>query len=86
MSSLRKNYVEMNCTELKSLERDRTVFFMSVSPIEVHGFHLPVGTDVFVAQEVRERLIDEFLQRYPEFNIVELPPLFLGADPVPFAG
>lgn len=45
-------YVELCLPEILELDREKTVFLISVSPIEVHGPHLPVGTDVFIAEEL----------------------------------
>jgi len=81
-----RNYVDMSLTELSSLDRQRTCIFMSVSPIEVHGPHLPVGTDVLIAEEVKRRLQRELGARHPDLILVDFPPLYCGADPVPFRG
>ncbi len=45
---------EMKVSELKSLPRDRTVFFIPVGPIEDHGDALPIGLDLFEATAVSE--------------------------------
>ncbi|MBE3568473.1 MAG: creatininase family protein, partial [Thermogemmatispora sp.] len=47
----------MSWTELDHLDRERTVILMSAGPLEQHGPHLPVGTDVFAAEEVTRRLL-----------------------------
>jgi creatinine amidohydrolase len=47
------SYVRMSLPEIEALDREKTIFLMAVSPIEVHGPHLPLGTDVFVAEELR---------------------------------
>ena len=38
-----RNYQSMTLQEIKGLNRDKTIFLMAVSPLEVHGPHLPVG-------------------------------------------
>lgn len=80
------NYVEMTLTQIQVLDRQRTVFFLPVSPIEVHGPHLPLGMDVFVGQEVGRRVEAGLRDAHPELTLVDLPPLFCGSDALPVAG
>ena len=79
-------YVDLCLPEISKLDRENTVFLMSVSPIEVHGPHLPVGTDVFVAQELLDRYVSELRKDCPELTLVKLPPLYIGSDALPFSG
>ncbi len=79
-------YVKMRLPELSALDRESTVFIISVSPIEVHGPHLPVGTDVFIAEELAARYIRELFARHPELTFVTLPSLYLGSDALPVKG
>lgn len=76
----------MSLTDLGSLSRDRSVFLMSVSPIEVHGPHLPVGTDVFISEMLQQRYIKMLSDTHPELDLVILPPLFAGSTPLPVKG
>lgn len=80
------SYVRMTLPEIEALDRSRTIFLMAVSPIEVHGPHLPLGTDVFVAGELLRRYAAALQQEYPEYTLVTLPPLYLGADALPVKG
>ena len=80
------NYVEMTAPEIAALPKDKTIFFMPVSPIEVHGPHLPVGTDIIVAQEVQRRVQAELSSRRPDLTLVSLPPLYCGSDALPCPG
>ncbi len=75
--------VEMTGSEVDALERDTTVFVMVVSPVEVHGPHLPLGTDVMVAREVRDRALTSLSTSHPELRFVVLPPYFMGSDTIP---
>ncbi len=81
-----RSYVRMTLPEIDALERDKTIFLMAVSPIEVHGPHLPLGTDVFVAEELLRRYSAALQKEYPGYTLVELPPLYLGADALPIKG
>jgi creatinine amidohydrolase len=71
-------YMELTRREIEALPRDQTIFLSAISPIEVHGSHLPVGTDYFVAREVMKKLAKEL----DSFPVVHLPDLPLGADVV----
>src|SRR5262249_16486966 len=41
---------EMSTPALDALDRARTVMLLTVSPLETHGPHLPVGVDAFAAR------------------------------------
>jgi len=79
-------YQRLTLPQLNELDRSSTIFFISVSPIEVHGPHLPTGTDVIVSLELQQRYIDELSQRHPEMTMVTLPPLYAGSDALPVKG
>jgi creatinine amidohydrolase/Fe(II)-dependent formamide hydrolase-like protein len=74
---------ELTGEELDSLDCETTLFLVYLSPLEVHGPHLPFGTDVFVAREVGARAIERLVSERPDLTFVELPPYFLGSDPIP---
>jgi len=79
-------YVDMTYKELESLDRDTTVVFSSISPIETHGPHLPLGTDIFIAESLRDRIIEKFAEEHQDFTAVVLPTIPFGADAIPVAG
>ncbi len=79
-------YVKLREVEVKALDKEKSILFMSVSPIEVHGYHLPLGTDVFVSEKLQELYINELYKQHPDFTYIKLPPLYLGADALPFPG
>ncbi|MDI6870847.1 MAG: creatininase family protein [Bacillota bacterium] len=81
-----REYAELTYTELAALSRQRTVFLGCVSPLEVHGPHLPLGTDVFVAEELRRRYAAALAAKHPELELIAVPPLYAGSDPLPFPG
>lgn len=81
-----KEYARLTYPELAALDRERTVFLMCVSPLEVHGPHLPVGTDVFVSGELLRRYAAALAKVHPELEPVAMPSLFAGCDPLPFPG
>ncbi len=75
--------VEMTGPELDDLDREKTLFVMALSPVEVHGPHLPLGTDVWVAEEIRDRALAKIRKRHPELDFVLFPSYYLGSDTIP---
>jgi creatinine amidohydrolase len=74
------HYEELTATRLADLDREHTLALMAIGPLEIHGPHLPVGTDLLVAREVQRRAIERVRERWPETDFLILPPLFAGAD------
>lgn len=79
-------YENLALPDLAALDRAKTVFLWAVSPIEIHGPHLPVGTDVFVAEELQRRYIAALAERHPDLTPVILPSLHAGSDALPVKG
>jgi creatinine amidohydrolase len=80
------NYVDLTYLELDSLDRNNTVFMSAISPLETHGAHLPLGTDIFIAEKLRDIIAEKITSKYPELQVVYLPTLALGADAIPVKG
>jgi len=79
-------YLELTRAELEALDRGRTVAFSALSPLEAHGDHLPLGTDLFIAESIRDRILERFGASRPEAVALVLPSLALGADAIPVRG
>ncbi len=43
-------FSELNWKQIDELPKEKTVFFLPISPMEEHGPHLPVGTDFLTAK------------------------------------
>jgi creatinine amidohydrolase len=80
------HYEEMSANQLAELDREQTLALMALSPLEVHGPHLPLGTDVLVALDLQRRVMDQVAERWPETDFLVLPPAFIGADTLPAPG
>ncbi len=76
-------FAEMTLPELSALDRSSTLFLLALSPLEIHGPHLPLGTDVFIAEEVRDRALRRLGVEHPEMTMVIMPSAFLGSDTIP---
>jgi len=69
---------DLNWKQIDKLDRDKTIFFQPISPLEVHGPHLPVGTDLLTAQDAATETVKILQQKKPELNYVLLPTLPVG--------
>lgn len=79
-------YDRLSQRALLQLDHEHTVAFWTISPMEVHGPHLPLGTDVDIAQEALRRTARRWLELHPEDWALMLPPLPLGSDVLPLPG
>ena len=77
---------ELSYTKVRALNMSRTICFQPVSALEVHGPHLPLGMDYFMARWMAEETGRRFAETHPDWTVVQLPPLPLGTDELPLAG
>lgn len=59
---------------------------MALSPLEAHGAHLPLETDILVAEKLLERYIELLQEKFPDYDLVRLPSLPMGSDALPRPG
>jgi creatinine amidohydrolase len=77
---------ELSYTEMRALDMRRAICFQPVSALEVHGPHLPLGMDYYMARWMAEESGRRFADAHPDWTVVQLPPLPLGTDELPLAG
>ena len=77
---------ELTYTKVRALDMNRTVYFQPVSALEVHGPHLPLGMDFYMARWMAEETGRRFTEKRSQWTAVQLPPLPLGTDELPLAG
>jgi len=70
---------EMATPALDALDRGRTVVILTVSPLEEHGPHLPVGVDAFAARHFAEAIAERVVAGRPGWTVVLAPTLYLGS-------
>jgi creatinine amidohydrolase len=70
---------EMSSPGLDDLDRDKTVVVLTVSPLEEHGPHLPVGVDAFAARHFAETIAERLVAGRPGWSVVLAPTLHLGS-------
>jgi creatinine amidohydrolase len=81
----------MTGPQVQSLDRANTIVYVSSSPLEVHGPHLPTITDVAEADALFRRMAARFAARRaaeggPPLTFVMLPPIYVAADVLPHVG
>jgi creatinine amidohydrolase len=69
---------ELSTPALDALPRARTVIILTVSPLEEHGPHLPVGVDAFTARHFAEAIAERLVAERPGWSVVLAPTLHLG--------
>jgi creatinine amidohydrolase len=70
---------ELSTTQLDGLDRAKSVVILTVSPLEEHGPHLPLGVDSFTAQHFAQTLALRITDDRPGWQVVLAPPLYLGS-------
>ncbi len=70
---------EMSTPALDALDRARTVVVLTVSPLETHGPHLPVGVDAMTARHFAESVGERLVAARPGWSVVLAPTLHLGS-------
>jgi len=74
-----RRFEEMSTPALDALDRARTVVVLTVSPLEEHGPHLPVGVDAIAARHFAETLAERFTAGRPGWTALLAPTLPLGS-------
>jgi len=70
---------ELSTSALDALDRTRTAIILTVSPLEQHGPHLPLGVDAFAARYFAEAVAERLVQARPGWTVVLAPTLHIGS-------
>ncbi len=70
---------ELTMPALDALDRERVVVVLTVSPLEQHGPHLPLGVDAFTARHFAEEIAQRLTAERPGWSAVLAPTLHLGS-------
>jgi creatinine amidohydrolase len=77
---------ELSTPALERLDRARTVIVLTVSPLEQHGPHLPVGVDAFTARHFATSVAERLVGARPGWSVVLAPTLHIGSFTFEAAG
>jgi creatinine amidohydrolase len=61
--------------ELAALDKDRALLVLVVAPIEEHGPHLPLSTDLVISSYLARDSAERFLRSRPDWTVIALEPL-----------
>jgi len=73
---------EMSKDAIARLDSASTIALLPLSPLEEHGPHLPVGTDLFLSESLARALGDRIEAKWPGTAAVLLPLVPLGSQVV----
>lgn len=76
----------MKAPDFEHLDPEKTVICVACSPLEVHGPHLPMVTDIWEATGLMEYTVERMQGAFSDWTFVRLPPLYVAADVVPQKG
>jgi creatinine amidohydrolase len=69
---------QLTYKQIDALNRSKTLFFLPISPLEEHGPHLPVGTDLITAQDTAISAIKQIQRKQSSISCILLPAIPLG--------
>ncbi len=73
---------ELSWTELQDLPKEDTIIYIPISPLEEHGPHLPIGTDLLTITKASHDSITDLQKKRPHTIALLHPPLPLGTASV----
>ncbi|HME71853.1 MAG TPA: creatininase family protein [Myxococcota bacterium] len=72
--------------QFDTVDREKAVVFVTCSPLEVHGPHLPLGADCLEGEGLAERTLRFLPERHRSRPFLKLPFIYAACDGVPQAG
>ena len=77
---------KMSHGAISKLDPARTAVVVAISPLEVHGPHLPVGQDLFEATALMNGTVKAVAKTRTDWDFLMLPPIPVATDCVPALG
>ncbi len=79
-------YEELTWPDFAGFDRDKTIIFVPIAPIEEHGPHLPMGVDFFNSVYFCEQGAKQIAGKFSDFNTIVYPGIPVGSDCFRFPG
>jgi creatinine amidohydrolase len=73
-----ENILTLTWKELEELPKEKTILFLTFAPIEEHSHHLPLGVDIILGENWRDRTIKLLFDSNNDYCILTI-------SPIPFA-
>lgn len=86
MNSNILEFGDLTAKELSALDRTKTAIFLTVAPIEEHGPHLPLATDIIESEGVARALARRLVMERPEWTFLFHPRIPIGTDVYTYPG
>lgn len=74
--------LELTWVELEALDKNNSIVLVPLSPIEEHGPHLPLGTDIFGARDIAKTAAGYICAENPSLQAVLAPAIPLGCSAI----
>lgn len=71
---------DMNTTQLRALDRSKTVVFVTGGMLEEHGPYLPCFTDGILSERLTSDLLQAFAAKKPGWTALVMPQINVGAS------
>lgn len=75
-----RDMAAMTWYEIDALDRDKSLVFLPISPLEQHGPHLPVGMDLYGTEYLARRGAELFVLEHPDWEILIPPAMPIGSN------
>ncbi len=59
---------ELTWKQIEKLDKKKTILFIPISPLEEHGPHLPVGTDLLTSRDAAKEAIKTLNKKNPKIR------------------
>ncbi len=80
------DWKDLTGADIDAIPRERAVVLVTVSPLEVHGPHLPTVCDNLEAEALSHRAAEKLKAERPDLIFLHLPPIYTAADVLPHVG
>ena len=71
---------ELRWPQIDGLDRERTMFVLTIGMLEEHGPHLPIGADTIGVAHEADAVVRRVARALPSWNVVEMPRLDYGTS------
>lgn len=69
---------ELSWPQIDALDRERTMFILTIGMLEEHGPHLPIGADTIGVAYEATAVAERVSRGLPRWNVVMMPPINYG--------
>jgi creatinine amidohydrolase/Fe(II)-dependent formamide hydrolase-like protein len=73
---------DLTWQDIDALDRERTLFLLTVGMLEEHGPHLPIAADTIGVEYEARTVADRLTEALPEWNVVLMPAVNYGSSGV----